>query len=399
MKQFILILSLTPLLFFASCGGSGSQKTQKESDTACVEKKTEFISNPSGFEIHRGINISHWISQTGDWVDRETFFTEEDVKNIKSYGFDHIRLPVDEEVIFTEDGEPIDSAFDAFNDAIGWCLKHDMRVVFDLHILRSHHFNARNDEGEMTLWTSTQAQEDFLTLWDTLSAHLQHYPKDMVAYEFMNEPVAPDPEMWNDLVKKVFKRIRALEPERVLMLGSNRWQQPHTFPDLYIPKNDPNIILTVHTYHPYFITHYQAHWSPAQYYNGPVNYPGVIIDEESYEKHVDTTNEALVYRIEEERAQEHFDIDKLREIMKPAVDKAAEYGLQLYCNEFGALPTTPREVRLKYYEDITTVFKENNIVFAAWDYKGNFGIVGWDSEKNKNTFVDKELINILTSKK
>ncbi|MDA3881733.1 MAG: cellulase family glycosylhydrolase [Bacteroidales bacterium] len=396
MKQLFLILAFTPLLMFTSCGGSGSQTSQKDSDSSCVEKPA-FISNPSGFEIYRGINISHWISQTGDWVDRETFFTEEDVKNIKSYGFDHIRLPVDEEVVFTKNGEPIDSAFDAFHNAIRWCLKHDMRVVFDLHILRSHHFNARNNEGEMTLWTSPEAQEKFLTLWDTLSANLKQYPNDMLAYEFMNEPVAPESEMWNDLVKKVFERIRALEPNRVLMLGSNRWQQPHTFPDLYVPKNDPNIILTVHTYHPYFITHYQASWSDAKYYTGPVNYPGVIIDDESYEKYVDTSRVGLVSRIEEERAREHFDIDKLREIMKPAVKKARESGLQLYCNEFGCLPNVERETRLRYYNDITTVFKENNIVFAAWDYKGNFGIVGWDSEKRENTFVDKELIEILTA--
>lgn len=383
----IVFTSIIIGLLLCNCTGSSKQET-------C--NKPAFIPNPSGFEIYRGMNISHWISQTGDWVDRKTFFTEQDVIDLKQWGFDHIRLPVDEEIIFDEAGVPIDSSFADLTNAIDWCLKHDIRVIVDLHILRSHHFNARNHEGEMTLWDNPEAQEKFLILWDTLSARLNHYPNNMVAYEFMNEPVAPEHEMWNDLVSKAFKRIRALEPDRVLMLGSNRWQKPHTFPYLKVPENDPNIILTVHTYHPYFVTHYKAFWSAAKYYDGPVQYPGYPITQEDYAKYVDTTNKALVSRIIEELSFEYFDKNKLLEIMQPAIDKAKEYNLQLYCSEFGCLPNVDRETRLRYYEDITNMFRENNITFSAWDYKGNFGIVGWDNEAKQNTWIDEEVIEILS---
>jgi endoglucanase len=53
-------------------------------------------------------------------------------------------------------------------------------------------------------------------------------------------------------------------------------------------------------------------------------------------------------------------------------------------------------MRLKYYRDISDVFRENNIAFANWDYKGNFSIVEWDRENLKNLKPDTELISILT---
>ena len=54
------------------------------------------------------MNIAHWLSQVFGWSPRATFFTEEDVKLIKNLGFDHIRMPIDEEQMWTEEGEKID---------------------------------------------------------------------------------------------------------------------------------------------------------------------------------------------------------------------------------------------------------------------------------------------------
>ena len=114
----------------------------------------------------------------------------------------------------------------------------------DLHIIRSHYFNAANEGGTNSLWTDPNAQETFLHLWSDLSARLKQYPVSMVASKLMNEPVAENPEDWNKLIEKGVKTIRALEPQRVLVIGSNMWQIPGTFPQLKIPLHDPNIILS-----------------------------------------------------------------------------------------------------------------------------------------------------------
>jgi len=62
--------------------------------------------NDAAFVIHRGTNVSHWLSQsTARGEQRQRYFTEKDVEFIASLGFDHIRLPVDPNEITKLDPE------------------------------------------------------------------------------------------------------------------------------------------------------------------------------------------------------------------------------------------------------------------------------------------------------
>ena len=80
---------------------------------SCTEK--EEITNGGGepqtyipFAINKGVNISNWLSQSDvRGEERKNYFTEAEVQQLAGFGFDHIRLPVDEEQLFTEDGQKI----------------------------------------------------------------------------------------------------------------------------------------------------------------------------------------------------------------------------------------------------------------------------------------------------
>jgi len=391
--NFLSVIIIITAMF--ECTGNTNKHSTPEGETAQSDTM-KYIPNPSGFIIRKGVNLSHWMSQTRVWAPKDKFITLEDIKLIRNFGFDHIRLPVDEEELWDEDGRVIEGSLQHVRNCLDWCAECGLRAVIDLHILRSHHFNARNNEGQMTLWVDTVAQNNLMKLWENLSAYLHEYPNEMVAYEIMNEPVAPEHEQWNELIARAVKIIRKREPERVIIIGSNMWQKPYTFPFLKVPEGDKNIILSVHTYHPYFVTHYKAYWSPAKDYTGPVHYPGQCITDKDFEKYVDKKNEALMTRLEEENARDIYNKEKLRSIIRDAIDKADELGLQLYCNEFGCLPSVPEEMRLKYYEDITDIFRENSIAYANWDYKGDFCIVEWDRENLRNLEPNVKLIKILT---
>jgi endoglucanase len=388
---FLVVIGMT----FFSCRNTTNEKRIKNTDQGKLNKP-EYITNPSGFTIRKGVNLSHWMSQTREWSPRDKFITREDIKLIHGFGFDHIRIPIDEEELWDENGNVIEQSLQYVKGCLSWCAEFGLRAVVDLHILRSHHFNARNNEGQITLWSDTVAQNNLMRLWENLSEYLQEYPDDMVAYEIMNEPVAPDHEQWNKLISRAVKIIRKQEPARVIIIGSNMWQRPYTFPYLKVPEKDKNIMLSVHTYHPYFLTHYKAYWSPAKDYHGPVQYPGQCIPDSAFEKYVDKTNEALMSRLDEEKAREIYNKNKLQSILREAIEKANELGLQLYCNEFGCLPSIPEKTRLKYYQDITDIFRENCIAYANWDYKGDFRIVEWDRNNLKNLEPNTELIKILT---
>ena len=353
--------------------------------------------NPAGFAIQRGTNISHWLSQDFGWAPRESWFTEKDVQFIAAQGFDHIRLPVDEKELWSAKGQAIESEFKRLITAIEWAQKAGLRVIVDLHTLNSHHFNAVNEGLKNTLWTDPAEQEHLLDLWRELSARLRHFPVDQVAYEILNEPVADNPEDWNQLIAKCYTMLRKAEPNRVFIFGANRWQMPENVPFLKVPEGDKNIILSFHTYSPLLLTHYKADWVPIKVYTGPVNYPGPIVSAETFAELTKSYDESLMNQIGNAAAD--WGPALLRKECEPAIRRAKELGLQLYCGEFGCLPTVPRAARLAYYRDLVGVFASEGIAYANWEYKGDFGVYEWLGLKDLTGKPDEELLQILAPKK
>jgi endoglucanase len=268
-----------------------------------------------------------------------------------------------------------------------------LRAIVDLHTVRAHHFNASFDGTTNTLFTDPAAQANFLRLWREIGARIGKFPVDAVAYEIMNEPMAKDHADWNRLVARAVADIRSREPQRVLVIGSNIWQTAGTFPYLEVPKGDRNIILSVHTYAPLAFTHYKAYWTELKGYKGQVHYPGKAIDDADWERYEDRKTPAVMARLDDARIP--FGPEALRAVLAPAIEKARALGLQLYCGEFGCLPSVERKDRLAYYNDIIDVFQSNDLAWANWDYKGDFGIVGFDRDKGVNLDRDEGLIEAL----
>ncbi|MFC2138049.1 glycoside hydrolase family 5 protein [Bacteroidota bacterium] len=335
------------------------------------------------FEIRTGVNVSHWLSQSikrGE--ERKNYITEADFDTIAAVRFDHMRLPIDEVQLWDSLGNKETEAFQLMHNAINWAIKNNLRVIVDLHIIRSHYFLNESN----ALWTNPAEQEKIVNLWLQLSEELVKYPINMVAYEILNEAVAKDPEDWNKLIDKVITAIRENEPSRKIVVGSNMWQIPGTFADLKIPENDTNIILSFHFYTPMTLTHHRAPWNALYEYEGPVNYPGQIVDTSYYEELSD-----FVVAEMRRYANGYFTKDTLEKVMLPAIQYAKEKNLPLLCGEFGVYPTIPEEIMLRWYKDVCEIFNKNNIAYSHWCYKGDFPVVGENSEPNK------KLVSILVS--
>ncbi|MEJ7647192.1 MAG: cellulase family glycosylhydrolase [Chryseolinea sp.] len=360
MKHSLLIIATLATVAFGCSPKEKPVTTDKQEDTA-------------KFSINRGTNIAHWLSQSDRrGKARATFFTQKDIAFIDSVGFDHIRLPVDEEQLWDDKGVRHDSAFALLNQCLSWCQQAGLKVVLDLHILRSHHFNAE----EKPLWSKPAEQDKFIGLWKDLSSVVSKWPHDMVAYEFMNEPVADDPAQWNQLLLRVADSIRSWEPERVLVIGSNRWQSANTFDQLEVPANDKNILLSFHFYEPFHLTHYKASWTKLKDFNGKVQYPGQIV--------VDG-------KADEEKRQ--YNLDTLEQMMRKPLALAAKLNLPLYCGEFGVIDDAPTEAKLAWYKDMVTIFEKHGVAYANWNFKaGSFGIV------DSNLKPDQPMVKLLTGK-
>ena len=62
--------------------------------SACSEKKADEANN---FSIHRGTNLSHWLSQSEERGEaRRQHIQEDDFERLEQLGFDFVRLPIDE---------------------------------------------------------------------------------------------------------------------------------------------------------------------------------------------------------------------------------------------------------------------------------------------------------------
>lgn len=328
------------------------------------------------FHILRGTNISHWLSQSKNRGDlRRVFFTQDDVKRIADWGLDHIRLPVDEEQMWTHDMHRQNEAFDLLNAALDWCDSAGLKVIIDLHILRSHHF--LNDDPP--LFTDVHEAQKFGWMWSDLSDALSCRNESKVAYELMNEPVARNDSDWNRVLRYPLAAIREREPSRVVIIGSNKWCQCQTFQALEVP-NDPNLILSFHFYNPMLVTHYRASWVPkVAQYEGPVHYPGKPISDSDWEKLNPTIRRDL------QHDNRLYDRSQMEKDISLAVVVAKKHDLPLHCGEFGAVKYAPDAIRVAWYQDLLDVFSSFNIAWTNWDYKGGFGLI--DSHNRETAVV------------
>ena len=359
--------------------------------SACTSKN-ETNNGVNNFKIGRGTNVSHWLSQSEERGEaRRLHIQEDDLARLDSLGFDFVRLPIDEVQFWDEDGNKLPEAWELMTNAINWAEKHHLRTIVDLHIIRSHYFNAVNEGGSSanTLFTSEEAQQQLINMWYQLSDVLKGYSNDSVAYEFMNEPVADDHEQWNQLIAKVHKALREREPQRTLVIGSNRWQGYETMKYLKVPEGDKNIILSFHYYNPMLLTHRGAWWTPVGKYTGKITYPGILISKEDYE----AAPAELKPELEPYLTQE-WNIDKIRADFADAIAAAKQYGLQLFCGEWGVYEPVERDLAYAWTKDMMQVFTENNIAWTTWCYDADFGF--WDQQKND--FKDKPLVDILMAK-
>ena len=375
MKRFVYSLAVLMMLVLTACTTKNEQN-QEVND----------------FRIHRGTNLSHWLSQSEERGEaRQMHIQEDDFARLDSLGFDFVRIPIDEVQFWDEEGNKLPEAWDLLTFALDQCAKHHLRAIVDLHIIRSHYFNAVNEGAgnANTLFTSEESQQQLINMWYELSDALKGYSNDSVAYEFMNEPVAEDHEQWNQLIVKVHKALREREPQRTLVIGSNLWQGYETMKYLKVPEGDKNIVLSFHYYNPMILTHYGAWWTPIGRYTGQVNYPGVLVSKEDYEAAPDTLKPLL-----EPYLTQVWDVNKIREDFKDAIEVAKKYDLQLFCGEWGVYEPVDRELAYKWTKDMLSVFNEFNIAWTTWCYDADFGF--WDQQKND--FKDKPLVDLLTGK-
>ncbi|MGC4233522.1 MAG: glycoside hydrolase family 5 protein [Niabella sp.] len=330
------------------------------------------------FEMRKGMNLSAWLSQNKFKSDaeREAYFTEADFKELKALGFDHIRLPVAEINIYDENGNPKAEVMKLIHRTIEWCRDADMHIILDCHQTRDHDFSKYSS---IVLFNDPNSLPRFIDLWSRLSDEFGKYPNTLLAYELLNEPNAKENQSWNNIALPLIKEIRKKEPERIILLGSNKANRVSTFTDLRVPKKDPNIILSFHFYYPYLLTHFNSDsYKSLKVIKGPLIYPGQIVPDSVVATLDDNAKKVL------ENHNGVFNKEVLYQMIQPVIQKAKDSDLRLHCGEFGVNFQYPDQPMLtRYIEDLVSIFKEHGIAYTVWGYRKQFGVFD-DNRKIKD---------------
>ena len=294
--------------------------------------------------FRKGVNLGGWFSQCDYSEERlNNFITEADFEKIAVLGFDHVRIPIDYNVIQNPDGTMRPDGLGRIDAALALCEKYGLKAVLDLHKTPGYSFDA--GEKEAGFFESESYQEKFYAIWETLAEWFGGKP-DRVAFELLNEVTeACFLPAWKRISRECVRRIRLYAPDTIILLGSYNWNSARTVPELDAPYDD-KMVYNFHFYEPHAFTHQGAYWMP-ELQDKRCAYADCGASEQWFE-----------------------------DFLAPAIEKAEKEHCELYCGEFGVIDVVPPEEAVKWFRDLHKVFERHDIAHAVWSWKQmDFGLI------------------------
>ncbi len=334
-------------------------------------------------KLKKGINLGGFLSQCIHSNEHyKSFIGENDIKQIGEWGFDHIRLPVDYEVLETEEGAVKPEGYGYVSKIISWCKKYGLDAVLDIHKAYGYDFNDAGNKEKNNLFTNEELKQRFIKLWVNLANEYGKY--DNVAFELLNEVVEEEnAELWNELIRRTVPVIRGITKETPIIYGGIQWNSAGTLKYLEVPKED-NIIFTFHFYEPLVFTHQKAHWMEKMDKTADMDYPDTMENNKIRSAALGYQGGAVCAAKSETMGPEF-----MREMMEEAVKAAKNAGVELYCGEFGVIDQAPAEGTLRWFQDVFKVFREYDIGWAIWTYKEkDFGLIDSHYDSIREGIID-----------
>ena len=173
---------------------------------------------------------------------RDNFITEEDFKQVASWGMNCIRLPFHYKVAAGA------KSIAYLDQAIAWARKHKVYLIMDLHAA----YGAQNPDwhsdslGKAELWTKKTNRHKTYDLWQKLA---DRYKDETIiaGYDVLNEAVLQDADLLNEFYRETIKAIRRVDQNHILFIEGKHWAQQI---DVLDDFKDDNWVYSIHFYEP-----------------------------------------------------------------------------------------------------------------------------------------------------
>ncbi len=317
----------------------------------------------------RGVNFSNFFEAPAgeDWGGGPLGVA--DFSAVRSEGFDHVRLPVSWNYhTGPAPGYPISNAFFARVDAVvTGLLSRGVNVLLNVHHFDEFYANPAS-------WTNK-----LYAIWDQLATHYAGYGEEL-AFEILNEPHdQATTAIMNGVYAHIIPRIRALNPDRTIFIGPGQWNGIDQLSGLRLPPGDSNIVVTVHSYAPFYFTHQGAEWTGSSTATTNVAYPGppaaylppsplATGDADVVEWFAQYNSLATL--------ENPCSSNAFKGAFRRAHDWSVYYGRPVHVGEFGAYGKADDASRARYYRENREIMDREGLGWAIWDWKSGFHY--WD---------------------
>jgi endoglucanase len=323
----------------------------------------------SGIKLYNGINLGGYLSQCIHTKDHyESFITEQDIITIASWGFDHVRVPVDYILLEDPAGNIKKEGFEILKRLTGWCERNGLNMIIDLHKTCGYDFSEAGNKERNCLFLSEKLQKRFILLWEKIAEHFGN--KKHIAFELLNEVIEIEyTKSWNNLIEQCVAAIRAITEDTIIIYGGLQWNSAKTLRLLEKPKHK-NIVFTFHFYEPLVFTHQKAYWVPELDTDETIMYPRDMAYYKEKSKVLGCRAEEILNSRLNQMGRQFIE-----EFLKEALDAIKGIQVPLYCGEYGVIDKAPAADTLRWYQDVHSVLGKYGIGHCTWNYKSkDFGI-------------------------
>ena len=337
-----------------------------------------------GFQ--KGVNLGGWISQFDKYnIEHfDTFITEKDIEYIANLGFDHVRVPVDYNVLEDEEGIVKENGFGYLQSCLDWCKKYGLHMLIDLHECYGYSFDPlKKDMDRAKFFYDKDLQDRFMNLWREIAKRFGQYP-ETVAFEPLNEVVLESvADAWNDILTRFIALIREYSKDTWIVCGGVCYNSVLTVPLLKVPF-DEKIVYNFHCYEPFPFTHQGAYWVEQMPSDFRIDYPADMDTYKERSKVIDPDMGGAIFKVKVDKLGPDF----FETIFKPALEKSKQDDIPLYCGEYGVIDLADNHGKIRWLKDIHTVFEKYGIGNALWNYKEkDFGLVNEQFADIKDEFI------------